>query len=141
MCHQCQAWVKLQLALHLLLMMIHQFFLLPPLSLLQSVTFCLFSGCQSLCASCCTVVLYFLRYCTETLKMSYLLFVFYVLFVWKYYKPITVQDFIANRVSWVPRLTLLDLQTNWTYGCTQNRTCSYIDVPYITHINLTQNVR
>ena len=33
----------------------------------------------------------------------------------KYYKPITVQYYIANCVSWVPSLTLLDLQTNWTY--------------------------
>ena len=33
----------------------------------------------------------------------------------KYYKPITVQYYIANCVSWVPRLTVLDLQTNWTY--------------------------
>ena len=31
----------------------------------------------------------------------------------KYYKPITVQYHIANCVSWVPRLTLLDLRTNW----------------------------
>ena len=29
----------------------------------------------------------------------------------KYNKPITVQ----YCVSWVPRLTLLDLRTNWTY--------------------------
>ena len=27
----------------------------------------------------------------------------------KYYKPITVQYYIADCVSWVPRLTLLDL--------------------------------
>ena len=33
----------------------------------------------------------------------------------KYYKPITVQYYIADCVSWVPRLTLLDLRTNWTY--------------------------
>ena len=33
----------------------------------------------------------------------------------KYYKPITVQYHIANCVSWAPRLTLQDLQTNWTY--------------------------
>ena len=33
----------------------------------------------------------------------------------KYYKPITVQYYIANCVSWVPRLTLLDLRKNWTY--------------------------
>ena len=24
---------------------------------------------------------------------------------------------IADCVSWVPRLTLLDLRTNWTYAC------------------------
>ena len=33
----------------------------------------------------------------------------------KYYKPIIVQYYIAYCVSWVPKLTLLDLQTNWTY--------------------------
>ena len=33
----------------------------------------------------------------------------------KYYKPITVQYYIAECVSWVSRLTLLDLQINWTY--------------------------
>ena len=33
----------------------------------------------------------------------------------KYYKPITVQYYIADCVICVPRLTLLDLQTNWTY--------------------------
>ena len=27
-----------------------------------------------------------------------------------YYKPITVQYYIADCVSWVPRLTLLDLE-------------------------------
>ena len=32
-----------------------------------------------------------------------------------YYKPITVQYYVADCVSCVPRLTLLDLQTNWTY--------------------------
>ena len=35
----------------------------------------------------------------------------------KYYKPITVQYYIVNCVSWVPRLALLDLGTNWTYKC------------------------
>ena len=33
----------------------------------------------------------------------------------KYYKPITAQYYIADCVSWVPRLILLDLQANWTY--------------------------
>ena len=28
---------------------------------------------------------------------------------------ITVQYYIANCVGWVPRLTWLNLQTNWTY--------------------------
>ena len=36
----------------------------------------------------------------------------------KYYRPITVQCYIANYVSWVPRLTLLGLGTNWTYKVT-----------------------
>ena len=33
----------------------------------------------------------------------------------KYYKPITVQYYIADCVSQVPRLTLLDLQTKCVY--------------------------
>ena len=33
----------------------------------------------------------------------------------KYYKPTIVKFYIADLVSWVPRLTLLDLGTNWTY--------------------------
>ena len=32
----------------------------------------------------------------------------------KYYKPITVQYYTADCVSWVPRLTLLDLQIGVT---------------------------
>ena len=35
----------------------------------------------------------------------------------KYYKPIIVQCYPANCVSWVDRLTLLDLGTNWTNEC------------------------
>ena len=44
----------------------------------------------------------------------------------KYCTPITVQYHIANFVSWVPRLTLLDLQTNRTYEHSQNETRSYV---------------
>ena len=33
----------------------------------------------------------------------------------KYYNPITMQYYIADCVSSVPRLTLLDLGTNWTF--------------------------
>lgn len=38
------------------------------------------------------------------------LFVFYI--YEKYYKPITVRYAIVDCVSWVPTLTLLDLQIN-----------------------------
>ena len=47
--------------------------------------------------------------------------VFYVLFTWKYYKPIKVQYYIGNCVSWVPKLTSLDL---WTHS--QNGTHLYV---------------
>ena len=33
----------------------------------------------------------------------------------KFYKPVTVQYCITDCISWVPRLTLLDSGTNWTY--------------------------
>ena len=33
----------------------------------------------------------------------------------KYYKPITVKYYLADCAGWVPRLTLLDLRTKWTY--------------------------
>ena len=33
----------------------------------------------------------------------------------KYHKPISAQYYIGDCVSWVPRLTLLDLRTNWSY--------------------------
>ena len=33
----------------------------------------------------------------------------------KYYKPITVQYYVADSLSWVPRLNLLELWVNWTY--------------------------
>lgn len=36
----------------------------------------------------------------------------------KNYKPITVRYYIADCISWVPRLTLLDIRTNWTYKYT-----------------------
>ena len=116
--HQRQVWVKLQLALHLLLLMILQLcHLPPPLPPPVSNSSCLFTQCQPLYASCCTVLLYFSRHCTVRLKMFSLFFVlFFMYYLYeKYYKPITVQYYIADCVSWVPRLTLLDLRTNWTY--------------------------
>ena len=37
-------------------------------------------------------------------------------FVFIHYLCIAAQYYVANCVSWVPRLTWLDLGTNWTYG-------------------------
>ena len=41
----------------------------------------------------------------------------YVLFVGKYYKPMTGQYYVADCVSWAPSLTLSVLWTNWLYEC------------------------
>ena len=55
----------------------------------------------------------------KTKNILFLLCLFFMYYLCeKYYKPITVQYYIANCVYWVPRLTLLDLRTNWTYKCT-----------------------
>ena len=40
---------------------------------------------------------------------------FYVFLCEKYCKPITIQYCIVNCVSWVPRLTLMNLRMNWIY--------------------------
>ena len=66
LCHQHQAWVKLHLALHLFLLTILPLYQLPPP---VSNTSRLFTGCRPLCASCCTVLLYFSRYHTIGLHM------------------------------------------------------------------------
>ena len=75
-----------------------------------------------------------LLYCTTVLfKALYLEinFFFGLLFMSclceKYYKPITVQYYIVSCVSWICRLTLLDLMNEldyWTHS--QNRTHLYI---------------
>ena len=59
LCHQCQEWVKLQLALHLLLLTILQLLCLPFLLPPQSVTLLVFSPDASPCIP--VVVLYFSR--------------------------------------------------------------------------------
>ena len=62
----------------------------------------------------CTTALFKVLYC----KIKNVFFIFCLFFMHylceKYYKPITVQYYMADCVSWVPRLTLLDLRTNWT---------------------------
>ena len=67
-------------------------------------------GCQLLY---CTTVLFKVLYCKNQ-KVSFFVFFMYYLCE-KYYKPIPVQYYRADCASWVPRLTLLDLRTIWTY--------------------------
>ena len=65
--------------------------------------------------SCCTAIIFKVLYC----KVKNVLFLCVCLFMYylceNYYKPITVQYYIPDCVSWVPRLTLSDLLTNWMY--------------------------
>ena len=78
-------------------------------------------------ASCGTILLYFSRRCTVRLKMfSFLCSFFTYCLCEKYHKPITRQRYIANCVSWVPRLTLVNKQLNLRM-CSQNRTHSCIE--------------
>ena len=53
----------------LLLTILQLYRLPPPLPPPVSNSSCLFTRCQPLCASCCTALLYFSRYCTVRLKM------------------------------------------------------------------------
>ena len=86
----------------------------------------LFTWCQPLNASCGTVPQHFSRHCAVRLKMFYFLCPFFIYCLCeKYYKPITGQCYIANCVSWVPRLTLVNRQLNLRM-CSQNRTHSYV---------------
>ena len=57
LCHWCQTWVKLQLALQLQLLMIFQLHHLPPTLPLHSL--CLFTQWQPPYARCFTVLLFF----------------------------------------------------------------------------------
>ena len=47
----------------------------------------------------------------------------------KYYKPVTVQYCIADCISWVPRLTLLE-RTNRTYECSLRMELVCMQGPY-----------
>ena len=116
LCHQPQARGKLQLALCLLLLTIFPLYSLPPpLPPPVSNSSCLFTRCQPLDASC-TAPLFFSRYCAVRLKMFFSIFcVFFHVLCEKSYKPITGQYYTADCVSWVRRLILLNLRTNWPY--------------------------
>ena len=82
--YQCQAWVKLQLALHLLLLMIFQLYHLPPPAspVSNSFTLLAWSLDSSPCMPAVVLCLYFSRYCTVRLKMFsfcvYLFFMYYL---------------------------------------------------------------
>ena len=82
-----------------------------PLSPLQPVVLLACSPDASPCVPTAVLdyLLYFSRYCVVRLRM----FIFGVclscIICEKYYRPITGQYYIADRVSWVPGLTLLDL--------------------------------
>ena len=83
--------------------------------LLSSVTFL----ASSLDANPCmpaVVLLYFSEYCNVRLKMFSLFFVlFFMCYMYeKCYKPVIVQYYIADCVSWVPTLILSDLRRHWT---------------------------
>ena len=75
-----------------------QFYFIPPhLPPPLSNSSRLFTRCQLLRASCCTVLLYTSRYCTVRLKMFSLFFMFVFMYYLceKYHKPIMVQYCIA----------------------------------------------
>ena len=80
----------------------------------------------------CTTVLFKVLQC----KIKNVFFIFCVFLMYylceKYYKPITVQYYIADCVSWVPRLTLLDLTNKLDLQTrSRNGTRSYVgDLPY-----------
>ena len=85
--------------------------LLPPVSNFS----CLFTLCQPLYASCCTILLYFFKVLYCKIKNVYFFICLMYYFCEKYYRSITVQYYIADCIYWVSRLILLDLQRNWTY--------------------------
>ena len=128
--HQPRTPEIFQFFLLLLSLMILQLYHLPcPLPAAVSDS-SLVTLCQPLQATCCTVLLYFSRYCTVGIKkFLFLLFCFAFLrcCLWeKYYTAITMQYYLVDCVSWVPMLTLLDLLTNWTYEHSPNRPYSYV---------------
>ena len=114
LCHQHQAWLKLQLALHLLLLTTLWLYHLPlPLPLPASNSSCLLTQCQPLYARGCCTVLFKALYCK--IKNVFFIFLYFFNVLCEKYRPMTIQYYIANCVCWVPRVILLDLQTNWDY--------------------------
>ena len=114
--HHCQGRVEMQLALSCLLQTILQLYNLPSLLLppcqVTLLDINLMSAPVFHLLYCNTVIF---NYFTTTLKLFYFcLFLMYYLCE-KYCKPFIIQYYIPDCVSWVPRLTLLNLQRNWIY--------------------------
>ena len=81
----------------------------------------------------CAGLLCFSRYCPVRLKMLYFFCCLSLCIMWKvlqtYYN---IAVYIAKCVSWVPKLTLLDLWTNQTYKCTLRMECICMWETYCT---------
>ena len=93
-----------------------QLYHLPP-PLLPPVTeaSCLFTRCQPPHASSCPASLYFSRYSAVRSKVFSVFFVLvFMHHLCEKYDNLR-HCCMADGASWVPRLTLLNLRTNWTY--------------------------
>ena len=87
----------------LLLTTLHLHRLPPPLPPPASTSSCLLTRCQPLYASCCTVLVH----CK--INSVFFAFVFFMYYLCKKnYQPVPARYYIADSVSWVPRLTVLD---------------------------------
>ena len=98
------------------------------------------SHCLSHCSSCLftrthpsvlPAVLYYRTFqCTMLQDLKWFLYIFYILMYYlceKCYKPITVEYNIADYVSYIPRLTFLDIRNKLDLGIhSQNRTPLYV---------------
>lgn len=114
LCHQRQVCGSLQRAPRLpppAVLPLHH--LSPALPSPVTNPSCLVTRRPPLYASRCTGLLDFSKYCSITFKMFSFVCVFMYHPCGKYYKPTTVQ----YPVSWVPRLTLSDLQETRTHEC------------------------
>ena len=117
--HQHHVRVKLPLALCLLSLMILQLYHLPPPPPPPSVTLL---AC-SLDASPCVpdVVLYFSRSRIVWLKLLFCISCvcfLCIICVKSIINLFTVQSYVADCLSWAPKLTSWGLGTDWTYECT-----------------------
>ena len=82
----------------------------PPVSISSYLS----TQCQPVCQPLgCTTVLFKPLYCK--IKDAFCVFCSLHIICVKSYKSTTVQYYIASCVSWIPRITLLDLQMYWTY--------------------------